>query len=236
MTRGASSGEDRATRARPEPASGLGHPAGIPSAERQALDVLAGLSSALGAGVGDFSTTAEEYEQRIQWGIEHLVNATIQRCADVVERAQWGPSLTLGKIKTAILALQQKQREARIKPRETLPDPYPPEYQELILRGPEEAGYVSAFYEIAKMLGISAQSDTPAAVWDVQMRPMLYDRITAYEPLIEALEKAYAAIAPQPDDIFGWADDGYGGRWSIKAELLDEMHSAIKNARGEPNP
>jgi hypothetical protein len=86
------------------------------------------------------------------------------------------------------------------------------------------------------MLGISAQSDTPAAVWDVQMRPMLYDRITAYEPLIEALEKAYAAIAPQPDDIFGWADDGYGGRWSIKAELLDEMHSAIKNARGEPNP
>jgi hypothetical protein len=37
MTRGASSGEDRATRARPEPASGLGHPAGIPSAESQGV-------------------------------------------------------------------------------------------------------------------------------------------------------------------------------------------------------
>jgi hypothetical protein len=36
-----------------------------------------------------------------------------------------------------------------------------------------EAGYVSAFYELAEMMGIAARPCTPKAVWEREMRPRL---------------------------------------------------------------
>lgn len=40
-----------------------------------ARDILSGLSSYVGAGLGDHSTTLEEFDRRIRWGIDHLCSA-----------------------------------------------------------------------------------------------------------------------------------------------------------------
>lgn len=74
-----------------------------------ALDVLSGLSSYLGAGIGDDSTTAAEYDKRIRWGIDHQISATVHRCAAVVEElskdAYSGQPVQWGQIKAAVLAV-----------------------------------------------------------------------------------------------------------------------------------
>lgn len=73
---------------------------------RDAMSSLADLSSYVGAGIGDDNTTADEYHERIRWGIDHLVSATIQRCADVVEKESLHPArASFGTIKRAILNL-----------------------------------------------------------------------------------------------------------------------------------
>jgi hypothetical protein len=95
------------------------------------------------------------------------------------------------------------------------------------------AGYAEAFYEIAKMLGLEARPETPAEVWQEQMRPMLATRIAAYEPLKTAVDEAHAALAKLPSNTLGFAEDGYGNRWPIHSELLDRMWKAIAIARGE---
>ncbi len=92
--------------------------------------------------------------------------------------------------------------------------------------------YADAFYEIGKMLGISAQSETPAKVWQEQMRPMLANRINAHELMLQALERAAEALSRLPDEVFGVSSDGYVF-WPIRDELLAEMRGAIKTARGE---
>jgi hypothetical protein len=44
-----------------------------------ARDVLADLSSYVGAGIGDESTTPEQYGERIRWGIDHLCSAASKK-------------------------------------------------------------------------------------------------------------------------------------------------------------
>lgn len=69
-----------------------------------ALDILAGLSSFLGAGLGDDSTTPEEYGRRIRWGIDHIGTVYRQRAAQVVEECSTiRPLPTWGYVKRAIL-------------------------------------------------------------------------------------------------------------------------------------
>jgi hypothetical protein len=54
-------------------------------------------------------------------------------------------------------------------------------------------GYAAAFYEIAAMLGIPAQSATPQHVWEAEMRPRLL-ALTA-DPTSEAVERLTIADA-----------------------------------------
>ena len=78
-------------------------------AREAALSVLSGLSSYLGAGLGNDDTTPEQYDKRIRWGIDHQIAVTVQRCADVIEElskeAYSGKRVPWGQIKQAILAL-----------------------------------------------------------------------------------------------------------------------------------
>ena len=69
-------------------------------------DTLSSLASYLGAGMGDEKTTAEQFNDKIRWGIDFIANAQIQRCADLVERLSKKPETTWGAVKTAILALR----------------------------------------------------------------------------------------------------------------------------------
>lgn len=71
-----------------------------------ARDILSGLSSFLGAGMGDDTTTAKQFDQRIHWGIEHLESACRNRAAEVVEECSKRPNTTWGEVKQAILADQ----------------------------------------------------------------------------------------------------------------------------------
>lgn len=82
----------------------LTHPAPADEAvERVALDVLAGLSSYLGAGIGDDTTTAQQYDDRIRWGIDHIGRVYRDRAAQVVEECSKRPGTTWGAVKRAIL-------------------------------------------------------------------------------------------------------------------------------------
>ena len=78
-------------------------------AREAALSVLSGLSSYLGAGLGNDDTTPEQYDKRIRWGIDHQIAVTVQRCADVIEElskeAYSGKRVHWGQIKQAILAV-----------------------------------------------------------------------------------------------------------------------------------
>jgi len=78
-------------------------------AREAALSVLSGLSSYLGAGLGDDATTPEQYDDRIRWGIDHQIAVTVQRCANVIEElskeAYSGKRVPWGQIKQAVLAV-----------------------------------------------------------------------------------------------------------------------------------
>ena len=77
-------------------------------AASDALDVLSNLYSYLGTGMGDDNTTAEQFDKRIRWGIDHLACVAIQRCADVVEECSRQPGTRWGQIKARILALKSE--------------------------------------------------------------------------------------------------------------------------------
>jgi hypothetical protein len=67
------------------------------------VEILANLSSYLGAGIGDDTTTPEEYDRRIRWGIDHIGRVYRDRAAQVVEECSKRPSTTWGQVKRAIL-------------------------------------------------------------------------------------------------------------------------------------
>lgn len=69
-------------------------------------DTLSGLALYLSVGSGDETTTAEQFDKRIMWGIDHLLNAQLTRAADVVENCSKRPATTWGEVKAAILALR----------------------------------------------------------------------------------------------------------------------------------
>ena len=71
-------------------------------------DVMSGIASYLGAGLGSDDATAEDLGKRIRWGIDDHVNAAIKMCADVVELvSQQKPYATWGEVKSAILDLSR---------------------------------------------------------------------------------------------------------------------------------
>lgn len=74
--------------------------------DNEALNVMAGISSYLGAGLGDDDTTADQYGKRIRWGLDNHHNMTVQLCADIVERLSKTPNTTWGEIKAEILTLK----------------------------------------------------------------------------------------------------------------------------------
>lgn len=71
--------------------------------ESRAKYVLSGLSSYLGVGIGDDSTTAEQFDTRIRWGIDHIGSVYRNRAASVVEECSKRPTTTWGEVKKAIL-------------------------------------------------------------------------------------------------------------------------------------
>lgn len=73
--------------------------------ETTASDVLRELSSWLGAGFPE-SASLGNLRERIKWGVDHQINATLQRAADVVEECSKKPWTTWGQVRAAILALQ----------------------------------------------------------------------------------------------------------------------------------
>lgn len=79
---------------------------GTQAGETEALAVLSSLSSYLAAGLGDEATTAEQFDARIRWGIDHWTVAVIQRCADIVEECSKRPNMGWGEVKKRILALK----------------------------------------------------------------------------------------------------------------------------------
>lgn len=82
-------------------------PAVVLTGGEDALDVLSSLASYLGVGLGDETTTAEQFDKRIRWGIDNHTNGTIRLCGAVVERLSQEPYTTWGDIKKAILDLIQ---------------------------------------------------------------------------------------------------------------------------------
>jgi hypothetical protein len=83
---------------------------------RDGMDVLSALSSYLGAGCGDETTTAEEYAKRIRWGVDYQASTAVRLCAAVVERlskdAYSGQSIPWGQIKAEILAVSPAALDA----------------------------------------------------------------------------------------------------------------------------
>lgn len=73
--------------------------------EETAIDVLASLSSYLGAGLGDDKTTADQYDMRIRWGIDYQHNAIVRLCAETIERLSKTPNTTWGDVKAEIMKL-----------------------------------------------------------------------------------------------------------------------------------
>lgn len=69
----------------------------------QAKDILSGLSSYLGAGLGDDATTLKQFDERIRWGIDHIGSVYRNRAAQVVEECSKRPQTTWGEVKRAIM-------------------------------------------------------------------------------------------------------------------------------------
>lgn len=68
----------------------------------EARDVLSGLALFLGVGMGDETTTADKYDDRIRWGIDFITSAERQRCMDQCKPRD-GESWTRGAIWTGDL-------------------------------------------------------------------------------------------------------------------------------------
>jgi len=68
-----------------------------------ARDILSGLSSYLGAGLGDDATTLKQFDERIRWGIDHIGSVYRNRAAQVVEECSKRPRTTWGEVKRAIM-------------------------------------------------------------------------------------------------------------------------------------
>lgn len=66
-------------------------------------DKMSALSSYVGAGIGGDSTTPEQFDERIRWGIDHLERVAMKRAAAIVETCSQKPSTTWGEVKRAIL-------------------------------------------------------------------------------------------------------------------------------------
>ncbi len=47
----------------------------------EAMSVLSGLSSCLGAGLGDDATTPDQFDDRIRWGVDFMIKAERDRAA-----------------------------------------------------------------------------------------------------------------------------------------------------------
>lgn len=68
-------------------------------------------------------------------------------------------------------------------------------------------GYSDAFYQLGKMLGISAQDKSPAQVWHDQMRPLVTQRLAEHSELLEALrwfvgdERFQVSVGGNPDVV-----------------------------------
>ncbi len=75
-----------------------------PEAERPAMDALSAISSYLGAGMGDAQTTAEQFYDRIMWGITDQLRGMANLAAQKVEGLS-RDGATWGQVKRAILDL-----------------------------------------------------------------------------------------------------------------------------------
>jgi hypothetical protein len=71
---------------------------------------LRSLASYVGAGGYNAETVDPAiFEDKIRWGIDHLVNATVQRCADAVEQESKNYArASYGDLKRAILNLKSE--------------------------------------------------------------------------------------------------------------------------------
>jgi hypothetical protein len=81
--------------------------------ENEYRDALSAISSFLGAGLGDDSTSADDFYKRIRWGIDNHVSCTFDFCAAIVERLSNKPNTTWGEVKAEFMR----------KARETAPTP-----------------------------------------------------------------------------------------------------------------
>lgn len=88
-------------------------------------------------------------------------------------------------------------------------------------------GYADAFYEIAKLLGIGARSDTPANVFKNEMLPKL-ERLKA-----DAERYRWLRSRPLDDDEIFIAVDSvnHPGRWGLGGSDPDGCDAAIDAAR-----
>lgn len=85
------------------------HPSGFDPSRVEALeDALRSLASYVAAGGYNAETVDPDvFERKIRWGIDNLVNMTIQRCADVIEEQSKGYARnTWGSARRAILDLR----------------------------------------------------------------------------------------------------------------------------------
>jgi len=72
------------------------------AATKRERERLSDISSALGVGMGDENTTAEQFEARIRSSAEHNYSAGMMRAALIVEELSKRPSTKWGEIITAI--------------------------------------------------------------------------------------------------------------------------------------
>jgi hypothetical protein len=71
---------------------------------------------------------------------------------------------------------------------------------------PREDGYATAFYEIAAMLGIGAQSRSPGNVWANEMRPRLLAALHDTAPTDQAQRGEVEAEALRLKQFNDWSD------------------------------
>lgn len=89
---------------------------------------------------------------------------------------------------------------------------------------PQQGGYVTAFYEIAKMLGIGARVNSPAEVWEREMKPLLQRLVdttpppaAAGEPVADALAKALCLLDTFAGEGLGHV---YGNGTTLDADTV----------------
>jgi len=98
--------------------------------------------------------------------------------------------------------------------------------------GSERGGYVTAFYEIADMLGIGAQAASPAEVWSQKMRPRLEAALRP-QPSGETREcKACGAFKADRDASCTFCGLGPSAADAV-ASCLTEREGADREARDQ---